>query len=103
MARLPRLELQALFEQFTPNVYYQPPRNITLKYPCIIYQRQPTMGTHANNLMYMASLPYQITVIDRDPESIIADRLLSSFRYCNETARFTNDNLYHVVLTMYNN
>ena len=103
MARFPRLELQARFEQFTPNVYYQPPRNVTLKYPCIIYQRQPSIGSHANNSSYITSLPYQITVIDRDPESTIADQLVAMFRYCDETARFTNENLYHVVLTMYNN
>ena len=35
-----RIELQEMLEQITPNVYYQPPSTISIKYPCIVYTRR---------------------------------------------------------------
>ena len=34
-----RLQLHQLLETFTEHVYFQPPTNVKLQYPCIIYKR----------------------------------------------------------------
>jgi hypothetical protein len=35
----PRLQLQTLLETLTEHVYFQPPENLKVQYPCIVYQR----------------------------------------------------------------
>jgi hypothetical protein len=45
----PRLELQSLLEGVTDHVYFQPPANVQMEYPCIIYSRDGTSADHANN------------------------------------------------------
>lgn len=98
-----RIKLNARFKPFTSNVYFQPPSSVTLIYPCIVYKKEPIEGVHANNLYYKMRRPYQVTVIDRDPDSTIAEDILESFKYCNMISEFTADNLNHTVLRLYTN
>ena len=98
MAR--RLQLHQLLESFTPNVYFQPPTNIQLKYPCIIYRRDFADNKFADDVVYDHRLRYSITVIDQDPDSEIPDKVaqmpMSLFNRF-----FTVDNLNHDVYNVY--
>jgi hypothetical protein len=67
----PRVALHELLLTFVDNVYFQPPDNVQMKYPCIVYQREDLAVKYANNLPYDAIQRYQVTVIDRDPDSAI--------------------------------
>jgi hypothetical protein len=95
-----RLQLQSLLETFTPNVYFQPPTNVQLKYPCIIYKRDFADTKFANDKPYSHMLRYMVTVIDRDPDSAIPDKIaampLSVFNRF-----YTADNLNHDVFNVY--
>jgi hypothetical protein len=95
-----RLQLHQLLETFTDNVYFQPPTNVTLKYPCIIYKRDFAHTEFADGKPYSHTLRYMITVIDRDPDSDIpakvAEMPLSLFNRF-----YTADNLNHDVYTVY--
>lgn len=85
----------------TENVYFQPPESLKLKYPCIIYAKDGTNGNFADDKIYASHNRYTITVIDKDPDSSIADKLLGHFSMCSYNRRFSSDNLNHCVLSLY--
>jgi len=70
-----RLDLQALLETLTGNVYFQPPPSLSMVYPCIVYQRDNALTKFADNNPYSHEIRYQVTVIDRDPDSAIPDKV----------------------------
>ena len=98
-----RLQLQTELETIlgTRNVYFQPPEGFKLQYPCIIYQLDAIRDNRANDKIYTKKKQYAITIIDRDPDSIIPDTILESFNYCSFDRFFTSDQLNHFVLTLF--
>lgn len=97
-----RLELQETLEEVlgSRNVYFQPPSNVKMKYPAIVYERSRMDARHANNDIYKLRVPYTVTVIDKRPDSDIPERMLE-LPYCSSDRRYTSDNLYHDVFTLY--
>lgn len=83
------------------NVYFQPPESIRLVYPCIVYSRSNVRTRYANNKVYNDFDLYDITVIDKDPDSTIYKDILKSFQMCSFNRFFTSDNLNHNVLSLY--
>lgn len=98
----PRTQLQSLLETLlgTRNVYFQPPANVIMKYPCIVYTRDVAETAFANNNPYKYTKKYQVTVIDRDPDSGIPDKV-AGLPLCSHNRFFTTDNLNHDVFTLY--
>lgn len=82
------------------NVYFQPPEGFKMSYPCIVYERELISGKYANNKPYLLHNRYSVTVIDRDPESLIPGRI-AMFPTCHHDRHFVNDNLIHDVFTLY--
>jgi hypothetical protein len=95
-----RLELHQLLETFTENVYFQPPTNISIKYPCIVYSRDYAYTEFADDIPYCHKLRYQVTVIDRDPDSAIPSKV-ASMPMSLFNRFFTADNLNHDVFSVY--
>jgi hypothetical protein len=95
-----RLQLQSLLETFTENVYFQPPNNMQLKYPCIIYKRDFADTKFADDSPYKYTLRYMVTVIDRDPDSDIPDKV-ASMPLSLFNRFYTADNLNHDVFNVY--
>ena len=85
------------------NVYYQPPSDIKLKYPCIIYQDNMLAQKYANNKLYSTFMGYRVMVIDKDPEGYIEKKILENFIYARWQSRYIRDNLNHTVLLVYFN
>src|SRR5699024_12019571 len=52
---------------------------------------------YGNDHYYIKTQGYQITVVDPDPDSLIADDLEDHFTYCAISQYFVNDNLNHVI------
>lgn len=103
----PRLELQTLLEQLVSdapedklNVYFQPPANVQMIYPCIVYQRDYVDNKFAGNKSYHRTKRYMVTVIDRDPDSGLAD-LVAVLPLCQFDRFFVVDNLNHDVFRLY--
>jgi hypothetical protein len=96
----PRLQLHDILKTFTDNVYFQPPENITLEYPCIIYQRDYAETKFADDIPYNHTLRYVVTVIDRDPDSDIPGKV-ASMPMCLYNRFFTADNLNHDVYRLF--
>lgn len=72
-----RLELQSRLEDIlgSENVYFQPPPNVTMSYPAIVYNRDYQAVQFADNSPYYRTRRYQVTVIDADPDSLIPDKI----------------------------
>jgi hypothetical protein len=96
----PRLQLHQLLETFADNVYFQPPENVKLKYPCIIYKRDFAETEFADNAPYNFTLRYMVTVIDRDPDSDIPGKV-ASIPMSLFNRFYTADNLNHDVYSVF--
>lgn len=82
------------------NVYFQPPENVRLKYPCIVYERSDIRNSNAENDVYRQTFHYMITVIDPDPDSIIVNSL-SKQPKIRFNRHFVMDGLNHDVFSIY--
>lgn len=97
-----REELNAKFEEIlgSENVYFQPPENIKMKYPAIVYNRKNIDMDYADDKIYNSTVLYQATIIDKDPDSKIIEKILelplTSYVY-----HFVSDNLNHDVFEIY--
>ena len=96
----PRLQLHDLLESFVDNVYFQPPTNIILEYPCIVYKRDYAESEFADNMPYNHRIRYMVTVIDRDPDSDIPNKV-ASMPLCLFNRFYTVDNLNHDVYRVF--
>lgn len=84
------------------NVYYQPPANIQMRYPCIVYTPNPARDRYADNRRYIVNYSYHVQIIAHDPEFELFDSFPDNFMYCTESApRFAADNLNHTNYTLY--
>ena len=97
-----RLQLQSLLESVlgSRNVYFQPPANILMQYPCIVYSRDKADTKFADNSPYRYTKRYQVTAIDINPDSSIPD-LIAVLPLCTYDRFFTADNLNHDVFTLF--
>lgn len=82
------------------NVYFQPPNNLQLNYPCIIYNRETAVSEFADNSTYRYIKRYEVTVIDRNPDSRIPDKV-AHLPMTTHSRWFAVDNLNHDVFTLY--
>lgn len=81
------------------NLYYQPPANLRMEYPCIRYELNRIRSIHADGHVYSQHPSYTVTVIDRDPDSRIT-QAVSRLDQCRHDRRYVADNLYHDVFTI---
>jgi hypothetical protein len=95
-----RLDLQKLLEEITTNVYFQPPTNIQLKYPCIVYKRDFADTKFADNEPYAHKRRYMVTVIDQNPDSEIPGKV-AALPMSVFNRFYTVDNLNHDVYSIY--
>lgn len=82
------------------HVYFQPPSGTKLEYPCITYKLTNMPPIYANNLPYHWDHVYQLTVIDRDPESVIREKI-AELPTCKFERSFVSNNLNHYIFNVY--
>jgi len=97
-----RLELQALLEQIpgVAKVYFQPPNNTQMEYPCIVYELDSDDVKYADNAIYRLTDRYLVTVIDRSPVSEIPG-VVRRKPLCRFSRHFVSDDLHHNVFNLY--
>ena len=103
-----RLALQALLEETLAadnggdrdNVYFQPPPDVQMAYPAIVYNRDSSNTRYANNMPYSRVKAYQVTVISSNPDSVIPDRV-AALPMCEHQRFFSTAGLNHDVFTIY--
>lgn len=97
-----RPDLQTVFENLlvSKNVYFQPPENIRMSYPAIVYSLDYIENRHANNSVYNSRDRYSATYITDDPDDPIIRRIVT-LPLCSFDRHFKSDNLNHYVYTIY--
>lgn len=96
----PRQNLQMILSEFCQNVYFQPPSNVQMKYPAIVYERDRSDTQFANNSPYAVRRNYSITLITRDPDDGIFEAL-AGLPLCAHQRYYVADNLNHDVFSIY--
>jgi hypothetical protein len=97
-----RLEFQAVLAgvQHGTSVYFQPPPNVAMTYPAIIYNRDYQAAEFADNVLYSRTTRYQVTVIDPDPDSTIPDKV-AELPLTRFVRHFTTEGLNHDIYDVY--
>ena len=78
-------------------VYYEPPENIKMTYPCIVLTRQRINAEYADNKVYNNLTRYKITYIDYSPDSDKIDDILTQIKGISPGDHFVFDGLHHDV------
>lgn len=96
-----QVDLQVALESIlgSSNVYYQPPTNVTMSYPAIVYKRDPGKSFFANNRPYRHQKRYLVTIISKTPDLKAFDDMLT-FPTCVLDRTFISDGLYHFVYSI---
>lgn len=89
----------AIDNEARKHVYFDPPEGFRMAYPCIVYRRSKIDSQYANNQAYRTVKKYEVTVIDKDPDSMISDKIAMLPQCCHDR-NFVNDNLHHDVFTL---
>lgn len=83
------------------NVYFQPPSNIQIKYPAIIYGVNSINTISADNQPYVQHTSYNVVVVDQKPNSVIADKI-SKLPMCRlNSSPYVSNNLNHFPFTLF--
>ena len=97
-----RFELQAAFEEIVGkgHAHFQPPASKFISYPAIIYSRREIRNDYADNGVYKQDTSYDVTVIDKDPDSEIVKKVSQLPKCSHERFTFI-DNLNHDYFVIY--
>jgi len=82
------------------NVYFQPPENVKIQYPCIIYSVNGNFERHANNKVYHRTREYSLLYITRDPDDGMIDTI-ADLPLCGMGKPYVLENLHHYPYTIY--
>lgn len=96
----PRAQLQSLLEIACDNVYFQPPPDVQMIYPAIVYERMRAETEHADNQPYRITKRYQLTIISRSPDDPLSD-IIAALPQCIHERFYVADNLNHDVFNIY--
>lgn len=89
-------ELRTMFpEGYLYNIYYQPPHNIKMNFPCIEYSFDGVNKTYANDATYLKSYKFTGMVISKNIDDPLFDAFIdhSRFKIVNKTIV---DGLHHL-------
>lgn len=84
----------------TRNIYFQPPENLKLKYPCFVYEVSRFDRDFADNIAYRGSIGFSVTYITQKPD----DERITALIKLPKTyfdRKYVVDNLYHYVYTIF--
>ena len=81
------------------HLYYQPPANLKMQYPCIRYDLNRIRNVHADGHVYLQHPSYTVTVMTKTPDSDLT-AAVSRLDQCRHDRSYIADNLYHDVFTM---
>lgn len=97
-----RLQLQTLLELVleSENVYFQPPENIKMNYPAVVYKPSYEFREFADNLTYRLKDQYELTIIDRNPDSPARHRI-RKIQGITFVRFFEANKLNHYVYSLY--
>ena len=96
-----RMSLHKILEEIpgVAKVYFSPPPNKDMVYPCIVYSLDRIPTRYADNKPYFQSKTYSLMLIDYDPDSEIVEKILE-LPMCRFDRSFVSDGLNHFAFTI---
>lgn len=86
---------------YLKQVWFQPPENVKLVYPCLIYNWERMHDINADNMHYVTHRGYKVTIIDYSPDSVIPDLFQRNFKTASFDRSYVADGLNHWVYTLF--
>ena len=83
------------------NAYFQPPKTVMLRYPCVIYRLDNIDKTNADDKAYVTTNRYLVTYVTEDPDDEMIFELIKHFQMISWSGSFTSDNLNHYNYNLY--
>lgn len=82
------------------NAYFQPPDDVEMSYPAIVYGLDYEDVKRADNGAYARKLRWSVTLISRDPLDPVREKI-AELPLCSFQTAFTADRLNHQVFNLY--
>ena len=103
-----RLFLHALLQNMFSDVsiYYRPPGNIILNYPCIVYEKKAYEPSFGNSTPYVVGMRFQVSLLSKLPGYTSVRDILSlngQGAIVADSDSYENDDIVHDVFTVYVN
>lgn len=95
------VETLQLYMEDKVKIYYQPPENIKLKYPCIVVELSNALIDYADNLSYLKNKRYSLTLMCLDADNDEHVNKLLDLPMCTFDRRFINERIVHDVFNIY--
>lgn len=83
------------------NVYFEPPQEIKMAFPCAVFHRGTISSRNANNRIYKMDDSYELQYICREPDPEMVHVILESFQMIRHIRHFTADGLHHDQFKLY--
>lgn len=100
-----RAELQALFEDILEPVggkaYHQPPSNIQMEYPAIVYVRDDIRVKHADNAPYNKRNRWLVTFITKLPSDDTVPDQIADLPLCKFVLSYNVGQLKHSAFQLF--
>lgn len=81
-------------------VYFQPPENLKIGYPAVVFHLSKIAIDHASDAPYKGAREYSVTLITKDPEPDVIDEILK-IPYSSLDTTYISDGMNHFVFTVY--
>lgn len=95
-----RRDFHNRLERLGCRAYFQPPSNVSMGYPCIVYELDRIVKKRADNGVYLKTRRYQVKLITKNPDDPIVDAL-ASMVHSEFERHYTIDGLNHFVFSIY--
>lgn len=82
-------------------VWFQPPSNISMTYPTVIYHMEGSNNTHADNSTYTKDVRYSVVVMDTNPDSTLWSSIMDAIPRSSLDNVMNVEGLYHWNITLY--
>lgn len=92
--------LHLIMDPIGGKVYYQPPENHKLEYPCLVYELEDILKRSADNGPYSMFDRYQVTFIRHEADSPVI-RQLMGLPHSSFSRHFATSGLNHDVFVIY--
>lgn len=95
-------QTQTLLEEVlgSDQVYFQPPDDIEMDYPAIVYHLGFEKTSHADNRPYARKPRWIVTLISRDPDDPVREKL-ANLPMCTFERAFPADRLNHQIFNLF--
>lgn len=81
-------------------VYFQPPENLKIGYPAVVFHLSKIEIDRASDVPYKGAKEYSVTLITKDPEPDVIDEILK-IPYSSLDTTYISDGMNHFVFTVY--